>query len=281
MHIIFVYNISSGARLDKFALSALCKKYGITVDAWVSVEAMQKKLPPLLHKGVTVAVVGGDGTINAAAAMVKDAGAILAPLPGGTLNHFTKDLGIPQDIEDAIKKIKSAKVYTVDIVSVNGKSFINNSSIGLYPTSLRMRDRFEKRIGKWPSAVYAALRAMIRLRLFSVTIKNQTFKTPFVFIGNNIYHLDGVGQIERKSINKGVISVFVAKTSSRLLLLKIALFALLGKSRYVDEFDTYELTELTIHMKRRFVHVSYDGEVVKLRTPLHYIVHKKALKVLY
>lgn len=57
----------------------------------------------------------------------------------GTLNHFTKDLDIPQDVDEALARLRRLKPHTIDIASVNDMMFINNSSIGLYPASLRSR----------------------------------------------------------------------------------------------------------------------------------------------
>src|SRR3979409_1111463 len=44
---------------------------------------------------------GGDGTIATAAALVASTGTELAILPGGTLNHFARDHGIPTDLGKA------------------------------------------------------------------------------------------------------------------------------------------------------------------------------------
>lgn len=281
MRFVVVYNPNSGGSFTRKLLAALFKKNNIEIIAWVSVENIAKMLPRYIKKSTTIAVVGGDGTISAVAALAAGSEAVVVPLPGGTLNHFTKDLGIDQDINAAIIGLKKATVRSVDIAEVNDRRFVNNSSIGLYPTSLRTRGRLESKIGKWPAAVYAACRAMMRLRLFSVTIGKETFHTPFVFIGNNSYELDRIGAPVRTKLNAGKLSVFVAKTSSRRSLFKIALFALIGRAHYINEFDSYLVEELTIKMKRHHVHVSYDGEVATLKAPLRYKIHKKELKVLY
>src|SRR5215203_4761547 len=50
---------------------------------------------------------GGDGTISTVAAEVAKAGKTLGVLPLGTLNNFSKDLGIPQDLPGAVNTIAS------------------------------------------------------------------------------------------------------------------------------------------------------------------------------
>ena len=80
-----------------------------------------------------VVAAGGDGTINAVAAAIVDADKALGVLPFGTMNHFAKDLNIPLDFDGAIETIVAGHVTRVDVGDVNGRIFVNNSSLGLYP----------------------------------------------------------------------------------------------------------------------------------------------------
>src|SRR5205085_4914339 len=99
----------------------------------------------------TIVAAGGDGTINAVAAEVADSGRTLGVLPLGTLNHFAKDLGIPLDLERAVQVITRGRVAPVDVAEVNGRVFVNNSSLGIYPHIVSMRRHQQERLarGKW------------------------------------------------------------------------------------------------------------------------------------
>src|SRR5687768_12901268 len=99
---------------------------------------------------------GGDGTISSVAAVVFEAGKTLGVLPLGTLNNFSKDLGIPQEIDEAVRTVAEGHTRTIDLAEVNGRIFINNSSIGLYPRMVRKRVK-QQRLGrgKWLSALWA------------------------------------------------------------------------------------------------------------------------------
>ena len=63
--------------------------------------------------------------------MLADSGVPLGILPLGTLNHFAKDLGIPRTRGGG--QVIAAASRVVDLGEVNGATFINNSSIGIYP----------------------------------------------------------------------------------------------------------------------------------------------------
>src|SRR5205823_8463154 len=114
-------------------------------------------------------------------------------LPLGTLNHFAKDLGIPLELPDAVRNLVSGQPMAVDVGEVNGRIFLNNSGLGLYPDIVHDREKQQRRLGrgKWPAAVWAALAALRRFPFLSmrVTADGQRLarRTPFVFIGNNAY----------------------------------------------------------------------------------------------
>ena len=100
---------------------------------------------------------GGDGTIAAVAAALVGTDTPLGVLPMGTLNHFAKDLGIPLELEKAVQTLFTGKVAQVDVGEVNGRIFLNNSSLGFYPRIVQERER-EQRQGhsKWVAFARAA-----------------------------------------------------------------------------------------------------------------------------
>jgi diacylglycerol kinase family enzyme len=280
MKIVLIYNPKSGSALSARELRSKCEQRGIVIEKLIPVAKLSsKRLLSSIQKGMTIAVVGGDGTLSAVAGMIAGSRAALVPLPGGTLNHFTKDLGIAQEFDEALSNLVKAKIRTVDVAVINGTVFINNASLGLYPSSLQVRNLYEDKIGKWPAAVFSSFRAFVRFRSYTVTVGNETFETPFVFVGNNKYELLDGGT--RKRLDAGKLSVFIAHTTSRFVLLKIALFTLVGRHQLLDEFDERLTDSVTIHTKRRELSISHDGEVTRMKSPFQFEIRKKALRVRY
>ncbi len=281
MNVTLVYNPKSGSALEPRELKRRFRVAGIMITRLVPIkDGFERRLKAPIAGGERIAVIGGDGTINSVAALVMGTDATLIPLPGGTFNNFTKDLGIPQDLDEALAHLKSAKLRRVDVGKVNDVVFVNNSSIGLYPQTLRLRESHEESIGKWPAALFATVKTALKLRLLNVTIDGKKCRTPFVFVGNNRYVLDGVGLTDRNQLDEGVLTVFVARTSSRLGLLKIGVYTLFGQAEQLEIFDIYHPESLVINTRRPSLSVSHDGEVSKMATPLEFSICKKALKVL-
>ena len=279
MNIVLVYNPHSGTSRPLSKLRRTFATHDITIKTAIDItKDFPGKLRPLIKKGTYVAAIGGDGTLSSVAAEVYATEAIFIPLPGGTLNHFTKDVGIAQDLDTAIAALASAKPHSVDVALVNDKLFLNNSSIGIYPTSLRTRGEIEDRLGKWPSAIIGTIRALIRFKLYTVTIEGETFKTPFIFIGNNEYHLDEGGT--RDSLKTGKLCAYAIRSPRRSTLVTLLLYALFRKLRDADEFIIHRDTQLTIQTKRTKVTVSADGELLRLSSPLVYRSLQSGLTIL-
>lgn len=281
MKITLVHNPRSGNARPLHKLRELFDAHNITISNIVPIKkGFEAKLKTPIENGEYIAVIGGDGTISTVAGLVASSNATLIPLPGGTLNHFTKDLGIDQDLETAIKNINTAKPRHIDIASVNGLFFINNSSIGMYPASLHARKRHEDTLGKWPAAIIGSLRALIRYRTYDVTINDQRLNTPFMFVGNNDYKLDTFGPAGRDTLTKGILSVYVLNSKTRWGLVKVFAHALTGKLNILNDFIAFKTTSFTITSRHMRLSVSRDGEVSHLTTPLTYKIKKAQLKIL-
>jgi diacylglycerol kinase family enzyme len=261
------------------------------VDADVRLARSGDEIDTLVREAVAehpqmLIAAGGDGTISTAAAALAGTEITLGVLPFGTLNHFAKDLGIPLELEASVQNIIENNVIAVDVAEVNGRIFINNSSLGLYPDMVRDRERQQSRLGrgKWRSFLWASLSVLRRFPFLVVRIEvdsvKRDFVTPVVFIGNNEYRMQGFDIGARESLERGVLCVYVVKKQGRAALIRLSVEALLGKLEQARDFESLTTTELVIETNRKRVLVSTDGEVQPMTSPLHYRVRPRALRVI-
>jgi YegS/Rv2252/BmrU family lipid kinase len=229
---------------------------------------------------------GGDGTINAVASTIVGTDRTLGVLPLGTLNHFAKDLNIPLDLEAAARILLDGHTARVDVGEVNERIFLNNSSLGLYPSIVRQREKQQQRLGrgKWPAFFWATLMVLRRYPFLNVRLsvdhREMSRRTPFVFIGNNEYEMENFNLGARSCLDKGQLSMYVAHHTGRLGLLRLGFSALFGGLRKQDDFDALCTKEIWIETRRKRLPVATDGEVTLMDTPLHYNVRPGALRVL-
>ena len=228
---------------------------------------------------------GGDGTISTIAAEVVRSKKTLGVLPLGTLNNFSKDLLIPQDLAEAVRIIAEGYTCLIDVGEVNEHIFINNSSIGLYPNIIRRRER-QQRLGrgKWVAALWATLR-MFRLSPFlkvRIKVGDMVFlrKTPFVFVGNNEYDMDLYKIGRRVEMDGGALSVYFLHRGGRWGVILLLFRTVFGMVKQWKDFEAVKTEETEIHTRRKRLHVAFDGEVRILESPLRYRIHPKALTVI-
>jgi len=228
---------------------------------------------------------GGDGTVSSVAAALADGTIALGVLPLGTLNHFAKDLGLPLELDAAVERVARGAIERVDIGEVNGRVFINNSSLGLYPAIVRDRELQRKRLGrgKWPALAWASLSALRRFPFLSARLSvdgvERRLRTPFVFIGNNEYLMEGFAIGERDRLDDGRLSVYVVQRASRASLLLLALRALVGRLKQARDFEAMLAGEIVVESRHRRLRVATDGEITLMAPPLRYRIRPKALLV--
>ena len=233
-----------------------------------------------------VVAAGGDGTVSAVAAGLVDTSTCLGVLPMGTLNHFAKDLDIPIDEDAAIGVIASDRTRSVDAGEVNGRLFINNSSLGLYPDIVRERNKRQRRLGhgKWRALLDASINAARRYPLLDVKIEldgtTLTRSTPFVFVGNNAYKMEGFEIGERDALDGGQLSLYLTQRVGRFGLLQLALMALMQRLQQARDFDAVAAREFIVHTRHQHLRVATDGEVMMMQTPLRYRIRPAALTVM-
>jgi YegS/Rv2252/BmrU family lipid kinase len=233
-----------------------------------------------------VVAAGGDGTIGAVAGALAGTEKVLGVLPVGTLNHFAKDLGIPLDLETAVRTITEGNVVAIDVGEVNGRIFINNSNLGIYPEIVSRREAQQHRLarGKWLAFFWAAVQALRRFPFLDlrITFEGQEIlrRTAFVFVGNNEYKIAGFELGSRGCVNAGKLGLYLSQGTGRFGLFRLAFHALLGRVDQEEDFDVFCVTEVRIETRKRRLLVACDGEIERMPTPLHYRIRPAALRVL-
>jgi diacylglycerol kinase family enzyme len=233
-----------------------------------------------------VVMGGGDGTISAGAGGLAGTGKPMGVLPLGTLNHFAKDLGIPTELEDAVRTVAQGVAREVDVGEANGRVFVNNSSIGLYPAAVSLRDAWmeAQSMHKWVAMGRAALDTLRRFPVVRVTLRMSEggvlVTTPMVFVGNNRYETKLFSLGKRATLDEGELWVYLAREAGRWGLVRLALRALVGRLDDSRDFQGLGLREMLVEDRRRVVEVAFDGEVCDLAPPIRYRIRPRALRVM-
>jgi diacylglycerol kinase family enzyme len=233
-----------------------------------------------------VVVGGGDGSIRTVAGVLADSGVPLGVLPLGTMNHFAKDSGIPLELDKAIETIACGQVRAVDLAEVNGEVFINNSSIGMYPTLVIAREQLRQRhrLAKWIAmggAFFRLLRHFPRRRLrVSIAGRDAPYRTPCLLVGNNKYALELFAPKRRKRLDSGELWLYVVKPRTPLGFFLMVCRLCFGRGEHAHDIDAFETGAAEIEARASRLPVALDGEVEIMHTPLRYRSRPGALKLI-
>jgi diacylglycerol kinase family enzyme len=222
-----------------------------------------------------ILVAGGDGTIGAAANALAGTNVELAILPGGTLNHLAKDLGLPLDLERAAHVAKHGRAVPVDSAVVNDRIFLSTSSVGAYVSFVRLRERLERRLGYTIASLVAGSRLLVHMPTIRVTLQVEgrvhEYVTPLVFIGvgERELRLPALGARVQNGQRGLHVMVVRQRSGGRALALGMAAAArgvkAVAKTPALDAFIVDEC-RVRPHVPR----MAIDGEIVSAKPPLVY-----------
>jgi diacylglycerol kinase family enzyme len=238
------------------------------------------------RSGQIIVAAGGDGTVSTVAAGLVGTDTPLGVLPFGTLNHFAKDAGIPLEPAQAAGVVAAGRTLRVDVGQVNDRTFVNNSSLGVYPDIVVERDTLrEDGYRKWTAFAVATTRVLRNYRGLTVTItagaSTEGVRTPFLFVGNNEYETDGLRLGARARLDSGRLFAYLAPRVHARELPKMLLLAVTGRAREQYQLKSFAARELQVGTPESgTVRVALDGEVALMQTPLRYLVRPRALRVI-
>ena len=288
--IAVILNAHSGdpnGDLTRQKLEALFRANGRSVEILVASEQGLKILAEQQARsdGNVIVAAGGDGTVACVASALVGTSKTLGVLPLGSLNHFSKDLGIPQELGEAVSTVVTGHSIQVDVGEVNGRIFLNNSCLGVYPLMVTDREAQQHRLGrgKWLAFIWATLHVLRRYPLLEMRItmagQKLSWRTPFLFVGNNAYTLAGLDLGGRCTLQAGNLGLYVTRNTGRFGLFRLLARAVCGRLNQATDFIAFCVDEAWIETRQRHLLVATDGEVTPMVSPLHFRTRPGALRV--
>lgn len=256
-----VVNGSAGDSATDAAIAELTE--GLPDAVIVAVDEPER-LDVLMRKAAddarALGVLGGDGSINTAAAIALEADIPLAVFPGGTLNHFARDLGF-ETIDDAMCAVRDRRLRRIDVGVIDHHTFVNTASIGSYPQLVELRERYEDAIGKWPAMFIALLKILVESKPFTLEIDGIERRIWMMFIGNCAYDPPGFAPLARRRLDDGLLDVRIVDADRPLARTRVAWAMLTGRLDRSAVYARSLVDELAIDTGERQPLLASDGEV--------------------
>jgi undecaprenyl-diphosphatase len=213
------------------------------------------------RRAEVLAVGGGDGSVSSAAAVALESGLPLAVFPGGTFNHFAKDIGC-DTIAKTVQAIRRGSAAYVDLVCLNEEHMvINTASIGAYPKFVQRREKLEHKISKPLASVYAMFRTLRREQPVRIKYDNKTLQTSLFFLGNSTYLPSGFAPSRRARMDDGLLDVRILETGRRFSRTRILVAVLLGRLVRSPLYHELRVPEFSFTAVDGPTELACDGEL--------------------
>jgi diacylglycerol kinase family enzyme len=211
-------------------------------------------------------VAGGDGSINAAAGVAAAHGIPLAVVPGGTLNHLARDLGLVT-AGDVAAAVEAGDAIEVDLPAIDGRRFVNTASFGSYAELVDARESLEERLGKWPAMLVALVRVLRRGSPVEVELDGRRRLLWMIFVGNCRYRPAGFAPTWRERLDDGELDVRMVDAGHPWCRTRLVVALLTGQLGRSAVYDHWRTTALVVRSEGAALRLACDGETFDASGP--------------
>ena len=286
---VLIYNPTAGQKDRRAAMHALIDRMrgeGIELanapthgpgHATRIVEEFLKEEPSV------VAVCGGDGTISEAAAALLGTSVPLVILPGGTSNVLAVELGVPFDLDRAIRLIAEGEAKTVRAGIANGRPFLLWAGVGLDARVMGKMSLFLKRWFGRAGIFVTALTEYLRYEFprLDVEIDGVHHPATFAVVANSRHYAGDWVLAPEASAESETLEVLIFNSRRRLDLFRL-FRGMQGKRAGHLSSGIAKIVrgrEVTIRSLESYaVEAQVDGDCV-LETPISCRVSERTLQV--
>lgn len=242
-------------------------------------DVVEEVLRSAAARAEVLAVGGGDGTVAAAAGVALGTDRPLAVFPGGTFNHFAKDIGC-DTVAKTVEAIRAGSIVRVDVLRLNETgTVVNTASIGAYPTFVQKREKLEHKVGKPLAGVYAMFYTLRHGVPVRIKYDDTTLQTSLFFLGNSSYLPSGFAPSRRLQMDDGLMDVRILETERRFSTLRILTALCLGRLVRSPLYHELRVPEFSFTAVDGPTLLAHDGELADELDEASFSVRYRALPV--
>lgn len=233
-----------------------------------------------------VIAAGGDGTAMAVADAFLGSDVAYGVLPLGTFNYFARGLGLSEDPGEAARQLAGGRVVERRVAQVNGQVFLNNASVGIYPSILKVRETVYRRWGRRRiMAHWSVVKTFLRFRKpmrVRITMDGDggRYRTALVFVARSAFQLERFGLEGVQAIREGGFAVLLVNARTRMELFSRVFKLALGTVQEGVDYDLFAAEDLLLEVDGKSrVLLAYDGEKRRVAAPLRFGMSEGALRL--
>ena len=226
-----------------------------------------------------VVAVGGDGTLKLVAECLVDSETPIGIIPAGSANGMAKELGIPQELQEAIALTIAGKLKKIHAVMVNKELCIHLSDIGFNAYLVKKFDELPTRgMRTYAKAAWHAFWNHQKMDVsFKIDGKIMNQKAAMVVLANATKYGTGLQINPDGKLDDRLFEVIIVKEYAVMEILKIWISKLPWNPKKIESFQVSELAIKTKHK----VHFQVDGEYLGKVKSVEAKIVTKAINMIY
>jgi diacylglycerol kinase family enzyme len=266
--VLFVNPKSGGGKATRAQLVDRARERGIEVVVLTLDRDLATMVADAVARGAdALGVAGGDGSLALVAAAAVANRLSFACVPAGTRNHFARDLGLDRrDPVAALDAFTDGVERRIDVAEVNGRTFLNNVSLGIYGDAVRRpkyRSAKLQTLLETANEVLGPSAAVSGLHLVDDLGHDHT-DPVVVLVSNNPYGLDRPpAPGTRPTLDGGRLGVVVLDAPQ------------VGRGPHGRAWNTQTI----VVDAPGPIHAGIDGEAIDLTAPLEFVIRPAVLRV--
>lgn len=276
---LVVYNYNAGRKqaviykknIHRFLFRRCSKFKFVSVDEFEETD---------LTEYDTVFAVGGDGTVNQVAKYLAGTNKTLAIIPSGTANLLAAKLGIPSNLNKALKITDKCNIVKIDAIDVNNSPCFLRCGLGydsdiICKTPQSLKNKFGY-FAYFIAGIIFALR--LKPKTYEMLTENKKIRTKAtcVIIANasNMYrNFISVGQDSQ--LDDGYFDIFILKAKNPISFFYEFLRIIFGIKK--NNARAYYLKAKKLHIKNTWTACHIDGEKSKIKDDIYVSINNNVL----
>ena len=248
---LFFNNTARSARVGRFRRWLDRHRDFFDVIEPESREDMLNHLVSQANSGApAVAVAGGDGTLGIAARALCNTETVLAPFPAGTMNVFSREIGIRPDFDHALHILNTGRSKNVDLFAFNGQVFLQMAGIGADARAVELTTWEMKK--KWKALAYVIAGARVctekQPHLTLTTDEGRVLEGRSIIFGNGRKYGGPLNFFAEADNSDGLLDAVVFRHSITSIIGEFLMAAVQGgfHSRRSGSFEYIRMTGGTV-----------------------------------
>ncbi len=281
---VLIMNLKSGGgKAERFNLPDECVARGIRAVVLRPGDDLVALAEEAVASGApAIGMAGGDGSQAAVASVAARHQFPYVCVPAGTRNHFALDLGLDRtDLLGALDAYADQVERRVDLAAVNGRTFVNNCSLGLYARVVQSPEYRDAKLRTAADVLPDLIgpdAAPLDLR-FSGPAGIRFTSAHLILVSNNPYQLaQPGGRGTRERLDLGLLGIVAAQVDDAADAARFTMLELAGQVQRFPGWQEWTAGEFVVDSGAR-VDVGVDGEALALEPPLRFQIQPAALRV--